>query len=118
MKQLDFPISAAAVHLHGREFHEQDFFVPAAATSEHIDLSVADDAASPDGSDSTAYNHSPGYGGQPSLGERAKKLARWTLACLGLALAAVVVMSWLVRPDTRQVQWVDSAVPATASRAD
>ncbi len=26
MKQLEFPVSAHAVHLHGREFHDQDFF--------------------------------------------------------------------------------------------
>lgn len=26
MKHLEFPVSAAAVHLHGREFHDQDYF--------------------------------------------------------------------------------------------
>ena len=116
MKQLDFPISAAAVHLHGREFHEQDFFVPSFVPSEHVDIPVADDRVSPAGADPVDSSR-PGHGRESQLKGRLKKLVHWTLACLGLALAAAVVLSWLVRPDTRHVKWVDNAMPAAASKA-
>jgi len=36
MKHLEFPVSAHAVHLHGREFHDQDFFESASAQRDEL----------------------------------------------------------------------------------
>lgn len=116
MKQLDFPVSAAAVHLHGREFHEQDFFVSSIVPSEHVDLPLAEDSASPAGADHVDSGR-PAHGRESQLKGRFKKLMHWTLACLGLALAATVVLSWLVRPDIEHVKWVDNGATPAASKA-
>ncbi len=116
MKQFDFPVSAAAVHLHGREFHEQDFFVPSLVPSERVDITVADDRVPP-AAEVRGDGGLPGHGRESQFKGRFKKLVHWTLACLGLALAAAVVLSWLVRPDTQHVKWVDNAVSGAASKA-
>ena len=107
MKQIDFPISVAAVRLHGREFHEQDFYVPSNVTREHVNLSLAEKASPPPGAD-PVEGCSAARGRVSLLGESVKKLARWTLTCIALALAAALVLSWLVRPDVVQVKWVEA----------
>ena len=110
-KQLDFPISVAAVRLHGREFHEQDFFVPYSVTSEHLDGSASRAATGP------ADPSGPAPGRASLLGESARKLARWTLTCVGLALVVVLVLSWLVRPDQEPAKWVDTSAHKTTAKA-
>ncbi len=108
MKQLEFPISAAAVHLHGREFHAQDFYDTARAPADQ-ENSMSPKGASPPARDDADL------GLKPSAGQPAAKLLRWTLTCIALALAVAVVLSWLVRPDLKQVKWVDSAAAISFS---
>ena len=108
MKQLDFPNSAAAVRQHGREFHEQDFFEAVPASAAHPPFGTAG------GSPARVVNDYPKHARSEHrtlVGERLRKLARWTLTCAALALAAAVIVSWLVRPDLQQVKWIDSAAP-------
>ena len=108
MKHLEFPISAAAVHLHGREFHAQDFYDTARAAADQESDTSARGASPP-------VRDDPDHGPKPSDGHPAAKLLRWTLTCIALALAVAVVLSWLVRPDLKQVKWVDSAAAISFS---
>ena len=114
MTQLDFPNSAAAVRLHGREFHEQDFFDAAAQPASH-DTGVPADASPPPARPGGADHRQPAYGHPAPAGDRVRKLVRWTMTCIGLALAAAVVMSWLVWPDLKHVTWIDTATSHTVS---
>ena len=117
MQHLDFPNSAAAVRLHGREFHEQDFF-DAAAQPASNDTGVPADASPPPARPGGADHRQPAYGHPAPADDRVRKLVRWTMTCIGLALAAAVVMSWLVRPDLKHVVWIDAATshPVSSTR--
>ena len=112
MKHLDFPVSAAAVHRHGREFHEQDFFDVAPAPPHQLIQETQ-------GAEPTEAALSQAVRAHRSLaGERLRTLAHWTIVCIVVGLAVMVLMSWLVHPDLRHVTWIDSTAQqaGTASR--
>ena len=88
MKHLDFPNSAAAVRLHGRQYHDQDFLSCGPRTTEAQD---------------------PMVDWRPAVSDGLGKLLRFTAICVALAFAAAVVLSWLVRPDIAQVSLIDSS---------
>ena len=116
MKHLDFPVSAAAVHLHGREFHDQDFFVAAPPPAASNDAAAADDALPQPGQSHADQRHPP-FAYPSQTGDGVRKLLRWTLTCVGLAFAAALLLSWLVRPDVNQAKWIDSATSHSAPTA-
>ena len=103
MKHLDFPVSAAAVHRHGREFHEQDFFDVTPAPPHQLIQETQ-------GAEPTGAALSQAVRAHRSLsGERLRSLVQWTIVCIVVGLAVMVLMSWLVHPDLRHVTWIDSA---------
>ncbi len=103
MKHLDFPITASAARLHAREFEAQDQCDNAATAY----VTGAESAPSRAGAGLLHTGH-PDHGRKASAWVSARSLLRWTLVCVALALAAAIVLSWLVRPDLARVKWVDS----------
>ena len=109
MKHLDFPVSAAAVRLHGREFHEQDFYTSA-------NLPISPDTGLLSGAVPAqrawrvedVHPHLDGQPNRPGVVQRLWILARWTFMCIGFALAAAVMVAWLARTDLQNAHWVDS----------
>ena len=109
MKHLDFPVSTAAVHLHGREFHDQDFYA-SAGLSAGPDTGSAGAAAPAQRAWESAELRPllDGYPNRLGLAQRLWILVRWTFMCIGFALAAAVVVAWLAQTDAQNAQWVDS----------
>jgi hypothetical protein len=107
MKNLDFPVSAGAVRLHGREFHAQDFLDVSSAPVGLPGGSRSGGAVAQERHDDPAlfdvYNER-----RPSARARLRAVLRWTLVCMTLALAAAVTMSWLVRSDLQYGKWSES----------
>jgi len=99
MKNLDFPVSAAAVHLHGREFHEKDFYEssPAPVRTEVAPLLPV--AAAGHRVHADTQGHKRREASDPAYKRPfAQRIRPWVLAVLLLGLASSVVWLWLVRP--------------------
>lgn len=117
MTHLDFPVSAAAVHLHGREFHEQDFYTSAnLPTGPDTGLLSGAVPAQRVGESAESQPHLDGYPNRLGMAQRLWILLRWTFMCIGFALAAAVVVAWLAQTDSQNAQWVVSV--AWESEAD
>ena len=109
MTHLDFPVSAAAVHLHGREFHEQDFYTSAKLpTGPDSGLVSGSVPAQRGWGVEELPHHLDGCPHRPGVAQRLWILVRWTFMCIGFALAAAVVVAWLAQTDSQNAQWVDS----------
>ncbi len=109
MRHLDFPVSAAAVRLHGREFHDQDFYAGTAWSAVPGTGPVCGAAPPQPLYELDELQHQlDGYPHRPGVAERFWTLVRWTSMCIGFAIAAATVVVWLARTDIQNAQWVDS----------
>jgi len=99
MKNLDFPVSAAAVHLHGRQFHEQDFYESSSAPVKAEAAPPLPVASARHRGSSNPQGHKHNVAsGRARKRPLAHHIRRWVLATVLLGSTSSVVWSWLVRP--------------------